>query len=215
MFETIQKFWRQPSGGSREQQALAFLRVSLGLFFLYHGHHKLTHPGFARQLSDYLQHWAATHPWMPYREFLTQVAIPHVDIFSLLVTYGEIGVGISYILGFLVAYSAPAAVFMNLNFLLAMQHLGPAALGLNLVCILAHSTLFWARAGRYYGFDAYVFQDASPLADKPKAAFGKTPKKLKAVHEALAKAKTPSPAKNAKKSGAGVKKVPKAKTKPL
>jgi uncharacterized membrane protein YphA (DoxX/SURF4 family) len=210
MFETAQKFWRQIASGPRERQALAFLRIATGLFFLNAGHQKLTNPAFAQHLSETLQHWAADNPLAPYRQFLELAAIPQSDTFASLVTYGEIGVGLSYVLGFLVAYSAPAAAFMNLNFLLAAQHTSPAVLGINLVCVLAHLSLFWGRAGHYFGFDAYVFKSGNQPAEKP--AFGKTSKKLKAVKEALEKSKVVPTPKKTKKSSA---KKPKSKSKPF
>jgi thiosulfate dehydrogenase [quinone] large subunit len=210
MFESAQKFWRQISGGPRERQALAFLRIATGLFFLNAGHQKLINPAFAQHLSETLQQWAADHPYPHYRQFLELAAIPHSDIFAQLVTYGEIGVGLSYVLGFLVAYSAPAAAFMNLNFLLAGQHTNPALLSVNLICVLTHLSVFWGRAGHYFGFDAYVFKGGHQPAEKP--AFGKTPKKLKAVKEALEKSKGVQTAKKSKKNGG---KKPNPKSKPF
>jgi uncharacterized membrane protein YphA (DoxX/SURF4 family) len=198
MFESVQKFWRQVSGGPREQQALAFLRIATGLFFLNAGHQKLTDPGFASHLGETLRQWAAENPFVPYRQFLELAAAPHADIFAQLVTYGEIGAGLSYVLGFLVAYSAPAAAFMNLNFLLAAQHTSPAILVINLLCVLAHLSLFWGRAGQYFGFDGYVFKAGNAPAEKP--AFGKAPKKLKAVKEALEKSKAGQKPQKAKKN---------------
>jgi thiosulfate dehydrogenase [quinone] large subunit len=210
MFETAQKFWRQISNGPRERQALAFLRIATGLFFLNAGHQKLITSAFAQHLSETLQQWAADHPLAPYRQFLEIVAIPQAEAFAALVTYGEIGVGLSYVLGFLVAYSAPAAAFMNLNFLLAGQHTNPALLSINLICVLAHLSLFWGRAGHYFGFDTYVFKSSNQPAEKP--AFGKTSKKLKAVKEALEKSKVVQPPKKTKKSSG---KKTKSKSKPF
>ncbi len=149
MSQTQQKFLKRFQSGPRENQALAFLRICTGLFFLYQGLQKLKGGGhFTQALPGILHHWAATNPLPWYKSFLLQVVIPHTPLFAQLVTFGEIAIGVSFLLGFMIRFSGPCAVFMNLNYLLASQQTGPAAMGVNLAFILISRALL--RAGSVY-----------------------------------------------------------------
>jgi thiosulfate dehydrogenase [quinone] large subunit len=54
-----------------------------------------------------------------YATFLHQVVMPHVGLFSFLVTYGKIAVGLGILLGILTGIAAGCGVLMNMNYLLA------------------------------------------------------------------------------------------------
>jgi uncharacterized membrane protein YphA (DoxX/SURF4 family) len=162
------KFGRGLISGSKESQALACLRISTGLFFLYQGWQKLaagTH--FTHGLSQTLQAWAASNSFPWYKVFLLQVAIPHAALFAQLVTWGEIAIGVSFLLGFAIRFSAPCAILMNLNYLLATQQSRPAALGVNLAFIFISISLFWGNAGHFLGLDQ-LFQYAGARLSKAK-----------------------------------------------
>ncbi len=62
-----------------------------------------------------------THPdvqnW--YAVFLKLIVIPHVNLWSHLVAYGEFFVGIGLLLGALTSFAAFFGAFMNMNYLLA------------------------------------------------------------------------------------------------
>lgn len=156
MLQSVRLFWRRISGGPREKQAMALLRIAVGLYFLYEGQHKLTDPQFEAQLLIQLKEWAATNPFPLYKAFLQQWVIPNLHQVANLVTDGQILIGISYVTGFLIPLSAGLAIFLNLNFLLAMQHTHPSALTLNLVFILISLVLFWGKAGTQYGLDKFL-----------------------------------------------------------
>lgn len=212
--QTVGNWWQRLSGGPREKQALALLRVATGLFFLYQGWQKLTEPTFLQGLGPTLESWATTNPIPPYQQFLQQVAAPHADVFGFLVTYGEIGVGLSFVLGFLMAFSAPAALFMTLNFFLASLHISASLWQANMAFSLVAAALWWGRAGHAYGFDQFVFAAASnrPKKDsfKPKGS-----KKLAAALESMSQntAKKSTPKKGGKNSKST--KKTSSKTKPF
>ncbi len=198
MLSAMNLFWHRLASGPRDRQALAFLRVATGLFFLYQGYQKLTDPDFLSALPNTLHVWASTSPASLYTSFLEHVAVPQAGLFGFLVTYGEILTGLSYITGFLVQFSAPAAILMNLNFLLATQHLGVASQGVNLAFMIISATLFWARAGHYYGLDAFVFRGATPsITEKFKP---KVSRKLSMAQNLLTKSADKSGGKKKSKS---------------
>lgn len=184
MFQAFAKFRQRISSGPRDKQALAFLRVCTGLFYLYTGNQKLSNPHFETMLAHTLKDWAIHSPYPIYRQFLEHVALPHIHHIGLLVTDGELGIGLSYVLGLFTQVSAPCAVFMHANYLLASQQNGPTAVGVNVAFMLIAITLFWARAGRCYGLDGLALPK---VAAPEKNGFGKTSKKLKTTQEAIAK----------------------------
>lgn len=59
----------------------------------------------------------AVQPW--YASFLKNVAVPNAKLFSFLVAYGEVLVGLALIVGFASMFAALMGAFMNLNFMLA------------------------------------------------------------------------------------------------
>ena len=86
-----------------------------------------------------------------YAAFVNNFALPNVKLFSYLVAYGEVLVGVALILGFLVGVSAIFGMFMNYNFMLAgTVSVNPAMFLLGLFLVLS-----WRISG-YWGFDYYV-----------------------------------------------------------
>lgn len=100
-----------------------------------------------------LQKTSGEHPdvsgW--YAAFLNSVAIPHSVLFSHLITFGEIAVGLGLILGAFTGISAFFGAFMNLNFLFAGSvSINPVLLLCQLFLILA-----WRNAG-WIGLDRFI-----------------------------------------------------------
>jgi thiosulfate dehydrogenase [quinone] large subunit len=102
-----------------------------------------------------------------YAAFLQNVVLPHVALWSHLVAYGELAVGIALVIGLLTGIVAFFGLFMNLNYLLAgTVSINPVLFTLSIGLILA-----WRIAG-YIGLDRYLL----PLLGTPwqsGSAFGK------------------------------------------
>jgi thiosulfate dehydrogenase [quinone] large subunit len=97
-------------------------------------------------LTGSLEKTLGTHPdvssW--YAFFVENLALPHPVLFSYLITYGEIAVGVALILGIFVGISAFFGSFMNMNFLMAgAVSSNPILLFLQLFLILAWRTAGW------------------------------------------------------------------------
>lgn len=147
------------------------LRVYLGWEWLTAGWEKVTNPdgawvgahagaaltgflnGALKQTAAACDPAKACHPnvqdW--YAWFTTHVALPNVTVFSYLVAYGEVLVGLALILGFLVGISAMCGMFMNLNFMLA----GSLSVNATMFVMGLVLTLAWRAAG-YIGLDRYA-----------------------------------------------------------
>ncbi|GIW25179.1 DoxX family membrane protein [Meiothermus sp.] len=140
------------------------LRVYLGWHWLEAGWGKLTNPagvwvgdkagtavgGF---LERALSKTTGDHPdvtgW--YAWFIQNVALPNKVLFSYLVTFGEIMVGIALILGIFTGLAAFFAGFMNAAFLLA----GTVSSNPWMFIVATWLVLAWRTAG-YIGLDYFV-----------------------------------------------------------
>ncbi len=104
-------------------------------------------------LNGALAKTAGSHPdvsgW--YAAFVQHVALPNAALFSYLVTFGELAVGIGLILGLFTGIAAFFGTFMNLNYLFAgTVSTNPFLLFLQLFLILA-----WRVAG-WFGLDRWI-----------------------------------------------------------
>ena len=121
-------------------------------------------PHLGAQLTGFAQHAVslANGPYAPvqgwYAGFLQNVVIPGAGLWSYLITFGEILVGLGLVFGVLTGIAAFFGVFMNMNFLLAgAVSINPIIGGLAIFLVLA-----WRVAG-YYGGDRYLL----PLLGTP------------------------------------------------
>ncbi|OJI08872.1 MAG: DoxX family protein [Candidatus Vogelbacteria bacterium CG22_combo_CG10-13_8_21_14_all_37_9] len=138
------------------------VRVYVGWIWLVAGWEKVinpvwTGPEAGKALGGFVQgalnKTTGAHPdvqtW--YASFLQNAVLPYTDIWSNVVAYGELLVGLGLILGCLTGIAAFFGFFMNLNYLLAgTVSLNPVLLILTLGLILA-----WRIAG-YWGLDRYL-----------------------------------------------------------
>lgn len=138
------------------------MRLYLGWEWLQAGWDKVHNPAWAGSdagaaLTGFVQGALAktggAHPdvqWW-YAWFLEHAILPHAAVWSNLVAWGELLVGVALILGFLVGVSAFFGMFMNLNYMLAgTVSVNPIWFTLGIGLVLA-----WRVAG-YIGLDRWV-----------------------------------------------------------
>ncbi len=138
------------------------VRVYLGWQWLHAGYEKLINPvwvgekagvGLTGFINGALSKTVGAHPdvsnW--YAWFLQNCVLPNANIWSYLITFGEILVGLGLILGALTFLSSFFGFFMNLNFLLAgTVSVNPQLMVLALLLMLAH------RIAGMIGLDYYI-----------------------------------------------------------
>jgi thiosulfate dehydrogenase [quinone] large subunit len=139
------------------------IRVFLGFAWLDAGIHKLNDPGWVQGGASLLGYWqravaipdaparpAITYDW--YRDFLNFLINNHSEgWFALLVTFGEIAVGLALIFGALTGIAAFFGALMNVSYLLA----GSTSSNPVLFTMAIGVMLAWKTAG-YYGLDRYL-----------------------------------------------------------
>jgi thiosulfate dehydrogenase [quinone] large subunit len=145
------------------------VRLYVGYEWLMAGWAKVASPSWTGDqagsaLSGFLQGALAKttgdHPdvqgW--YAWFLKDVVLAHASLWSHIVAWGELAVGIGLIIGLFTGIAAFFGLFMNLNYLLAgTVSVNPVLFTLSIGLILA-----WKVAG-YIGADRYVM----PLLGTP------------------------------------------------
>ena len=130
------------------------VRIWLGIQWIEAGWHKVA-DGF--DASGFMQGAIAKasgdHPAVQawYAAFLESFALPNAGLFSTLVAWGEVFVGIGLIVGAATIPALLAAVFMNLNFLLAgTTSTNPILYTVGVIL------LFAGTASYYYGADRFL-----------------------------------------------------------
>lgn len=133
---------------------LTFIRIYLGYQWMTAGWHKIT-GGFDAGgfLNGAIAKSAGEHPAVQgwWAAFLENVALPGVDIFNILVPYGEFLVGLGLILGTFTTFAALMGIVMNAAFLFSGTVSTNAEMLLLQILILVAA----ANAGRI-GLDRYV-----------------------------------------------------------
>jgi thiosulfate dehydrogenase [quinone] large subunit len=138
------------------------VRLYVGWAWLEAGWHKVTDAawvgdGAGGAMTGFIQRsitkMSGPHPdvqsW--YGAFLEHAVLPHAALWSHVVAYGELFVGIGLILGAFTGIAAFFGLFMNLNFLLA----GTVSTNPVLLMLAALLMMAWKTAG-YIGVDRYL-----------------------------------------------------------
>ena len=144
---------------SRARQALALVRIGVGLDFLASGIGKLANgwlvtpsPLVDGSLGPALQGGQVDSF---YRPWLENIVIPHGLLFSQLTVLGEIGVGLSLLLGLLTRVGGVVGIWLNLNYML-MKGLGNVSGSEDRVFILIELALVIGAAGLVWGIDGLL-----------------------------------------------------------
>lgn len=137
---------------------LAIVRILVGYHFLEVGWPKVargfyTGESLPGRLAD-----ASLDPLSLHRAFIFDVVVPHPVLFSYLVAFGEVAIGLSLLTGCLVRLASLFGAFHNFNILFAIAI--PAGNGvqirLNRLYIFLHLLFVVAAAGRSLGVDGWL-----------------------------------------------------------
>ena len=124
--------------------------------FLAAGYQKWSDPLFAARFDAQLAGWAAYHPLFFYQDLIQGVLLPHAEWVAVSVAIAEMVIGVGYLLGLMTRGCGWLQVFLNLNYLLAMQHTHPAHGLSNLTFMVLGLLLIWGEAGQHLGLDTLI-----------------------------------------------------------
>jgi thiosulfate dehydrogenase (quinone) large subunit len=156
---------------------LAVLRVVVGFWFLKSLWTKLhLAPGafpvpraterWVGFMPRRLEEWAAIHPWEPVRSFLTDTVGARPALFAELTAWGEALVGLSLTLGLLAGWGAAGGLFLMLTYLVSSLGTGLNQQGFHLLLIASLAAFLFARAGRVWGVDGWLWRNRPRLAER-------------------------------------------------
>lgn len=134
---------------------LAIIRIYIGYQFIHAGYEKLTGGGF--DASGFLKGAIASstgdHPAVQgwWAAFLEQIALPNAELFSFLVQWGEVLVGIALILGLLTNFATLMGMIMNFSFLFS----GTVSTNGQMILLSFFVLVAGANAGKF-GLDHYA-----------------------------------------------------------
>jgi thiosulfate dehydrogenase (quinone) large subunit len=137
---------------------IAVVRILLGYHFIGTGLDKLFGNFLSgKSLLNDLARGGPKDPFAWHHAFISGFVVPHVHFFSYLVTYGELAIGISLLLGCLVRISSSFGALHNMNIWLAIGWGGPGSvIGLNRTFVLLHLIFAFSSAGRAFGIDGFL-----------------------------------------------------------
>lgn len=131
------------------------LRLWVGLSFLIAGENKISKGNWGTNYADSVTGFVSSNienTYGFYRPFLESVVLPNAELFSVLVTWGELGFGLSIMLGLFTRLGAAIGIFIILNYTFAGGR-GIWLPGMDAAYIWALLTLLLCAAGRVWGLD--------------------------------------------------------------
>ncbi|WP_453991467.1 DoxX family membrane protein [Bacillus nitroreducens] len=143
--------------GTKMAIAWTIVRIWLGIQWLEAGYYKIKQQGFdaggfiqgaianARGNSPTVQGW--------YASFLETQVLPNIELFNILIPWGEFLVGLGLIIGLATIPALLAGAFMNINFILAGVGLNSLDTKLFIVAMIL---VLIGSARSYYGLDRFA-----------------------------------------------------------
>ncbi|MFS0861922.1 DoxX family protein [Fredinandcohnia sp. 179-A 10B2 NHS] len=143
---------------------MVFLRVYLGYQWITSGWGKIT-GGFDANgfLQFAVQQSTGDHPAVQgwWASFLEGFAIPNVELFNVLVPWGELLVGIALIAGLFTTFAALMGITMNFAFMFS----GTTSTNPQMVLLTIFILVAGSNAGKF-GIDYYVMPFVKKLIDR-------------------------------------------------
>lgn len=90
---------------------ITLLRVYTGVFFLYYGFGKIRNPQFADGLAGFVSGRLEGSIGF-IRPFLESVVLPNKEVFAILVSWGELAIGLALIMGLATRWASIAGALM-------------------------------------------------------------------------------------------------------
>ena len=138
-------------GGTVPRYTLLVLRVWVGMTWARAGWNKLTtEDGWVATLMTSVER---SRPHSLFKPFLDGVVVPHAVLFATLVSWGELLVGVSLLLGAGTRFGASVGMFLSLNYMLLQNRFFP---GYDGTLFVAQLVLLLSASGRAFGADAYL-----------------------------------------------------------
>ncbi len=134
--------------------SLFLLRLSISYIWITAGISKLFNNSFIPTFSSTMQNFIKACHYDFYVGFLKQYIVPNVHIFAQLTIWGEILVGVGFLLGFPIGLATFFGIFMNANYFLVSA--APPSQFLNILMIFSQLAVSACNAGNIWGLSAKI-----------------------------------------------------------
>ena len=160
---------RPAASMSHPDRWLALLRIVVGLYFAKAVITKLgivmvggvPLPGASERwinvMPKIIAKQAADNPILFYKHFLENTVLTHPEPFAHLTAWGETITGIGLTLGLLTGIASLSGLLLAINYGLATQWMSAGQQGFHIVLVAMMIAFFFARAGRTWGLDAWLW----------------------------------------------------------
>ena len=139
---------------------IALLRIYVGYYLLTQGIRKFQRDfprgdWIGRQIGDLTN--LELYSW--YKKFLSEMVLPHQELFGYLVMLGEIAVGLCLLLGLFTRFATCVGLFMLVNYYLGPgMARGGAPMAQQQTFIVALIVFLLSNPGRALGLDGLIFR---------------------------------------------------------
>jgi uncharacterized membrane protein YphA (DoxX/SURF4 family) len=100
--------------------------------------------------------YAADNPFPWYKSFLLDTVVPNSHLFATITAIGEVGVGLSLLLGLLTPVGAFFGMLQVVFYGMAVQQQSSGQQGFHIMLFTMMITFLFARAGRRWGIDGWL-----------------------------------------------------------
>src|SRR4051794_13601666 len=141
--------------GILARSALVVLRIYLGIVFLLGAVPKIQRDPVP-EYRAFMQQVALErgHPF--YRNFAQQVVLPNAPALAVVMTWGELLIGLTLILGLLTRASAALAILISVNYMLARGAWFWSPWSSDAAFVVIALALLTGAAGRTLGLDTFL-----------------------------------------------------------
>ncbi len=132
---------------------ITMLRVYSGLFFAYHGFGKIRSAGFGENLKGFVEgQFDGSYGF--FKPFLESVVLPNNLLFGVLVSWGELLIGLGLIVGLATRYASVAGAVLVASFWFTKGQSPFAAQNHDVLWLMIFIFLASVHAGRVHSLDA-------------------------------------------------------------
>ena len=135
---------------------LSGLRAFIGAVWIFGGLEKVLSAEFFANFPKTIAYFASKNPNGFFVDFLNNIVAPNSAVFSHLVAYGELLVGLGLLFGLLTNISAAVGIFLNVIFYLGAGWTGISTAMLNVQMIVLQVIILGAAGTKTLSLDYFL-----------------------------------------------------------
>lgn len=155
-FQQIIGFVKKTYTGNNSDFWLSGLRAFIGAVWIFGGLEKILSAEYFANFPKTIAYFASKNPNEFFVGFLNNIVAPNSNLFSHLVAYGELLVGLGLLLGLLTNISAIVGIFLNVVFYLGAGWTGISTAMLNVQMAVLQVIILAAAGTKTLSLDYFL-----------------------------------------------------------